>query len=293
LNKLEHLRQEAEAVSNEQRSFGIDVGNGFYLQFESEPGFDLKIDSLEYMRSGIELLAVKESAEKTLATCFVPEGKLTHFIKLVSQYLENDTPKGKPRNQRLIDSISDLRKAALEALWMDDIETFPIDNEEIWWEIWLRVGNDREAYLNFFKDHASQIGLQMGQLEIQFPERTVIVAKGTKEQMSQSINLLNSIAELRRAKETAEFFMGLTSIEQYEWVDDALQRLNGPSPDCPAICILDTGINNQHPLLRMALDDADMHTVDPVWNISDHPGAWHPDGRVKFIWRYNQAFNGQ
>jgi hypothetical protein len=272
LTKLERVRQEAEAAHRKQVAFGIDVGNGIYLQFESEPGFDLKLESLDVIRSGIELVAVKQLEGKTIATCFVPDGKLIHFIKLVSQYLEQDTISGKPRNKALVESISDIHKAVLEALWTDTIESFPLGNEEIWWEIWLRVGDNREAYLDFFRHHASRMGINVGNQEIRFLDRTVVVAEGNKAQMSRSINLLNCIAELRRAKETAEFFTGLTPTEQYDWINEALNRLNHPPNDSPAICILDTGINNQHPLLALALPDADMHTYDPTWHVTDHEG---------------------
>ncbi len=272
MSRLERVRQEAEAAQHEQVAFGINVGNGIYLQFESEPGFDLKFESLDLIRSGIELVAVKQIEDKTLATCFVPDGKLIHFIKLVSQYLEQDTPSGKPRNQTLVDSISDINKAVLEALWTDKSEAFPADNEEIWWEIWLRVGDNREAYLDFFRHHANRIGIRVGNQEIRFLDRTVVLGKANKDQMSRSINLLNCIAEVRGAKETAEFFTSLNISKQYDWINDALDRLNDIPDNSPAICILDTGINNQHPLLKLALPDTDMYTYDPNWNTADHEG---------------------
>jgi hypothetical protein len=46
------------------------------LQFESDPEFELKFESLEVIRSGIELLTVQMVGEKNQATVFVPEGKL-------------------------------------------------------------------------------------------------------------------------------------------------------------------------------------------------------------------------
>lgn len=272
LNKLEQVMQEAEAAGKDQKAFGIDVGNGIYVQFESEPGFDLKYESLESIKSGIELLAVKKVDDKTLATCFVPEGQLGYFIKIITKYLEKDTITGKPRNKPLVDSISDIRKAVLDALWTDEIEALPTGDEEIWWEVWLRVGNERDAFLNYFRDHGTKIGLKIGHQEIDFLDRSVVVAQGNIYQMSRSVNLLNCIAELRRAKETAEFITSFTSSEQFEWINDALERIDVPTHDCPAICILDTGVNNQHPLLRLALDNENMHTYDPNWNVADHEG---------------------
>ncbi len=270
LSQLESLRREAEILGREQAVFGVDVGNGIYIQFESEPGFKLKFESLELLRSGIELVNVKDIGDKTYAVCFVPEGKLTHFVKLVSSYLEQETKSEKPRNQKLIESISEIRRAMLEALWTDDPTEMPTGEEKVWWEVWLRTGDDRNAFQRSFEEHASRIGLVIDPRNILFPDRTIVLAYGSKSQMSTSVNLLNSIAELRKAKETADFFTSMTPSEQFDWVDDALKRIDGPYSDDFAVCILDTGINNEHPLLRPALPPSDMHTYEPSWGVTDH-----------------------
>ena len=76
--------------------------------------------------------------------------------------------------------------------------------------------------------------------------------------------VLNCVAELRRAKDTAEFFEGLPALEQQLWVDDALRRLQVPSPEdnVPYICLLDSGINRGHAMLAPVLHQQDMHTVN-------------------------------
>ncbi|KAB0664015.1 S8 family peptidase [Oryzomonas japonica] len=272
LAKLERIKEEAEEVGREQTAFGIDSGNGIYLQFESAPDFELKLESLESVRDGIELVAVKLVDRRMLATCFVPEGKLDHFFKAFNDYLEKETEKkGKPVNQPLVDSISDMRKAVVDALWTDDTTLFPVDDEEIWWEVWLRVGSDREAFTSFFREHAQKLGLELGR-EIKFPERTVVAAKGTKAQIARSVTLLNCIAELRRAKETADFFTTMGTVEQFKWIDDALRLIEPPAKDSPAVCLLDTGVNNGHPLLAVGLDPGDMDAYEPTWGVTDHKG---------------------
>jgi subtilase family protein len=271
LAKLNRIRAEAEEIGREQAAFGIDTGNGLYLQFESAPEFELKLESLESVRAGIELVAVKTLEKKMVATCFVPEGKLDHFFKTFQEYLEKDTPKGNPANQPLVDIINDVRRAVVEALWTDDAELFPGDDEPIWWEVWLRVGDNRDAFKGSFKGHAQRLGLEIGR-EIDFPERTVVAAKGSKSQIAKSVNLLNCVAELRRAKDTADFFTSMRTLDQVGWIDSALEQIQVPGPNAPAVCLLDTGVNNAHPLLSLALHPGDMDTYEPHWGVADHIG---------------------
>ena len=58
--------------------------------------------------------------------------------------------------------------------------------------------------------------------DLRFPERTVLLARASVEQLRASMITLNNIAELRRPKETAEFFDSLHPSEQLEWLEDLL-----------------------------------------------------------------------
>ncbi|WP_163014665.1 S8 family serine peptidase, partial [Pseudomonas viridiflava] len=83
----------------------------------------------------------------------------------------------------------------------------------------------------------------------------------------------NSIAELRRAKETADFFDSFTPAEQHEWAAELLGRTTfTASEHTPHIYILDTGVNHGHPLLTPALVEPDLHTIEPDWGVDDRHG---------------------
>ena len=96
----------------------------------------------------------------------------------------------------------------------------------------------------------------MAQGELIFPERTVLMARASVERMQRSMVTLNSIAELRRPKEPADFFDSLERDEQAEWLDDFLDRARfaADGDDTPYACLLDTGVNRGHPLIAPALD---------------------------------------
>ncbi len=276
LNKLQQLKPIfAEAVTLQQQA-GVDDGLGLHIEFESFPDIDLAFESLARERSGIELRNVRHADGKTFATVFVPDGKLDFFEKLITSYLdESKDKKSGPAHGNLINAISEIRAATLQALWTDSPDTMPIkDHEHLWWEVWLPTRSDPQGVINRFREIASRLNFRIAPGELYFPERSVLLIYGSVEQMKRSIMTLNSIAELRRAKETAEFFDALPPNEQPQWVDELRERLTLPadSSDVPYICLLDTGVNNGHPLLRDAITDTDKHSVDPSWGVDDMEG---------------------
>ena len=79
-----HVRQRLEDAwrqAEHRQAVAHADRDGVYLEFSSEPGFDLLLKSLEAQRSGIRLLNVKkdgpEGSETTRATVFVPQSKRT------------------------------------------------------------------------------------------------------------------------------------------------------------------------------------------------------------------------
>ncbi len=277
LQQLEALRPEIEQAHSQQESAGMGEGFGLQVEFESFPDIELAFESLAKERSGIELFNVRHEENRTMATIFVPDGKLHILENLVTAYLDEnkDSKKGKPKNQKLLDAIGNIRVASIKALWTDDPEVFPQSDEEtLWWEVWLPVRGDRITEVQRFTQLAEGLDFRVAPGQIEFPERTVLLVYGSSAQMQRSIMTLNSIAELRRAKETAEFFDSLSPEEQPDWSDELLERLNLPveGENVPHVCVLDTGVNHDHPLLVPALGNSDLHTIEPGWGTNDNEG---------------------
>ena len=133
---------------------------------------------------------------------------------------------------------------------------------------------NRRATVAAFRERAEAQDMQVARGELIFPERTVLMARASMEQMQQSMVTLNSIAELRRPKETADFFDSMEREEQAEWLDDFLDQARFADDDdgTPYACLLDTGVNRGHPMLEPALDANDLHTVEPGWGTDDAVG---------------------
>ena len=279
------LKQALESVVVEAHQRRADAGMevhgavpGLYVQFESRPGVPLKLSSLEDARQGIELVAVSyaqtEEAEPRRierATVFVPEGKVKHFVTRFESYAKA-TPKtkGERRHEDMLDPVAALRLATLRGLWTDATEVYPADQETIWWEVWLRRQDGSE--LARLMEFAGLKQLEVAARRLQFDDRIVTLVRSTAEQLSASLDLLNDLAEVRRAKETATVFADMAPDEQGEWVKELLARTTLPAAASPAVCVLDTGVTRGHPLLAASPAAADCHSCEPAWGVHDHHG---------------------
>lgn len=276
--QLQELRPLAAAAKERQEEIGLEAGLGIQIQFLSRPDADLAFEKLasEAKHKGIELLSVQEvDGKAVVANVFVPDGQLQHFENLVVDYLnEKKTTAGVARdNKKLLNTIGSIRASALAGLWTDAPELLPADqNERFWWEVWLRrAKGDAGQYLSDFRRIAAIAECQVSDAVVEFPERSVVVMYGSQRQLAQSVMLLNCVAELRRAKDTATFFVGLDIPQQRQWAADLTGRLQMPpdTNDVPRVCLLDSGVNRAHPLLAPLMDQTDVHTVNAAWGAHD------------------------
>jgi hypothetical protein len=275
--QIEALKPIMENARRAQENAGFEKDFGLQVEFESFPDIELAFESLSRENRGIELFNVRHDDQLTYATVFVPDGKLGHFDNLIRDYLdEKRDRKGHAHdNKALINTIQQIRAASLRALWTDDLEVFPAtDDETFWWEVWLPIRADRSATVANFHKLANAQGFEIAPGKLEFPERTVLLVRTSAGAMSRSMMTLNSIAELRRAKVTAEFFGAMMPEEQPAWLRELLDRCQFANADeqVPYVCLLDTGVNNGHPLIAPALADSDLHTVEPAWGMNDAEG---------------------
>lgn len=252
---------------------------GAFITFVSFPGLELAIQSLESHRKGEqpELVAVREVIRPRgavlEATVFVPEGKKEYFLKKLEQYVATATKVGgKPENAALIEGIASIRRATIRELWTDPDDQFPTDEAKLcWWEVWLRRtdGHERER----LTEYASQHDLKTSDHYLGFGERTVILVQATAEQLATTFRAVDDIAELRRPHEVSSFLPELYAFEQSKWVQDLQRRTSAAADGAPVVCILDRGVQADHPLLDDSLAYEDLHAADPAWRkgVAIHP----------------------
>ena len=277
---LQQKFAQAWLQADQERAVNHADRNGVYLEFISDPGAELVTKSLEDMRSKqVRLLNIREvklpSADgesdeqvQTYATVYVANDQKQFFAKKIEDYLKHNTQSNKPKNQKLIDSIADMRKALLvDSFWCDDRDLIPQADPE-WVEVWLAGEGDN--LIAEFEALLARHNMTARSGVVRFPERIVKVIRATSAQLELLSSQSDAIAEYRLAKSTAGFFMELDSREQAEWVDELLGR-TAVSPEAIAsVCILDTGVNHGHPLLAPVLTAPDCQAVDPAWGTDDH-----------------------
>jgi hypothetical protein len=273
--------QFATAVSD----FRDSEDNEFvYIVFKSALDFLLDIDKLD--KGSFRLASYKEiqqqDADGTIhriyeATVYLNKQAISAFLAKVEAYLTLNTPKGNPKNLSLIANIDEIRAATLESFWQEPELPFPAADEITWWEIWL----NREQHDSLENPIApllpvlNSAGLETGGRVLKFPEHVVFLIRGTAAQLSTSLLYTDRLAEIRKPRETTDYFTYLDRQQQDDWIVDLNGRvINKQANNEVAICLLDTGVTLANPLLEALIPEENLDAVEPVWTRSDT----HPQG---------------
>ena len=250
---------------------GVSGPDGITLGVRGPLRLALKADSLEMRASGIKLLNVKKTSEGTdSAAVYVPLGKVDLFIKKLKAYRDEETPKkGLPKNKELVESISAIEYKVLETLWTDE-KPFPDKRSEHRFELWLWREANGDDIWEAFRAIAGGLGIAHSK-RISFPERDVVEAIGSLSSLAADSRLLNCLAEIKFASEAESFFRGQPLSDQGRWIQE-LRKRTIVEPGETRVCILDTGVNNGHPLLRNLFLPDSTQTYDPDWGTHDRHG---------------------
>lgn len=277
---LEQAIGTALAAARQQmadRDAAIAAGTpGFYLEVELPGAERAGVDQLADRRQKMEVVAVREPAVPggaLLVSVFVPARAEEYYLKKVEAYRTRESPSGRPRNEALVSRIETVRLATARSLFTDDQGLFPENPvERVWWEVWLREGR-REV----FERLAQALNAQVKPHAVRFPEREVMLVLSDSQTLDRLVAHSDVVAELRKAKDTPSFFMGLGGAEQRAWSDDVLGRMVPPDGSNTAVCLLDSGVHRAHPLIAPILTVADCHTINPAWG-ADDTAAWQGHG---------------
>ncbi|MFN0036462.1 MAG: S8 family peptidase [Saprospiraceae bacterium] len=276
-DNLERARQEIDDGKAFRREAGLGVSEDIILEFASAPGFELVFESLENEIKGIRLLNVREDDSDpeqivTFATVLIPSDQYGYFLRKLEEYNTKQSPKsGNPINQNLVESIDSIQPASLRSLWTDDESLIPKETE-VWCELWVRTDPNPAPPIIETYEMLGKLEIETQSNFIVFPQRLVLLIKVNGEQLANLFSSIDTIAELRAARETAEFWTSLIPSEQAEWAIDLANRMVFSPQGRVAICMMDRGLNNGHVMLASVVADSDCMALDPQWGTDDNGG---------------------
>lgn len=250
----ELLKQYESAISNStEENQPRNRGDGAYVEFSSSKNEALETSGLESLPSKIRLLNVREGAGITEATVFIPTGKETILANKLQKYADPEKDgKSGPANNKLCAGIEKIQPATAESLWTGRPERFPQEKKQ-WLEIWIRTDGLTKENEESFRTLAKELSIELRPNSISFPERTVLLAHANKGDLTALFGVSTILAELREASAAASFFNELSAKEANEWIEDLLFRTKFTSGKS-VVCILDSGVSVEHPLLRYSIN---------------------------------------
>lgn len=254
--------------------------NNTAIIFKNQLDHNLVNETINQLGNSISVKSVKDvvvdGVTKTKANIQLPVEQEDYFISEISKLYPNTEIKITPANSDLVNSIEDVSLAFLEGLWTDNPQLLPTDAVK-WCEAWLNVNtkeNQEQIQIAQFLKTLESIGIEAKQNKDQiqvviFPERAVLLINANREQLIELMLQSDLLAEFRAGQEPAGFWINESKIEQQNWVNNLLERIELVESNIK-VCLLDSGVNNNHQLLQPLIDDANTLTVDNAWGTNDH-----------------------
>jgi hypothetical protein len=250
----EQIKEEQSKYNDEEEKANF----GSKLVFKGFPNLKVLLDVFD--KKSFELVNTRKEGETVFFTVYIPHGKISYFIKRVQEYI-NSQKEIKPKHFKLVNTISEIQIAAMRYFWSgtEKFDELP-KNEERWWEVWTRGGSgkdERDKIKEAFEEYAGKKSIKIKKDEILiFPERVVYLVYCTLDTLYSSPFILDCLAEIKSPQKSPSFFMNMDGPIQKEWCDRLKQRVIFKKTDAPMVCILDSGVNNGHPLLEESLLDS-------------------------------------
>ncbi|HEI6912658.1 TPA: S8 family peptidase, partial [Yersinia enterocolitica] len=266
LNSVKKENEISESILSPE-----DIPKNIILTFKDNPDINERLVIKSLDSHGMSLLSVKKTGDRYIANVSIPKNKIEKIKEIVEDYGKKEQGKhGNPKNKALIESISEIEFGNIDAVWFGD-KPLPEDksniiNVELWLDISLESSDDVEKRLHRIGE---LFGITIFNDKIKFKDRLVKIVCASVESLEMLYKHMPKIAEIRPANTITLDFLDMKPAEQFNWVNN-LTYTN--SENITPICILDTGLNYAHPLLKLFTAPDCVITAEPQWTPTDLKG---------------------
>ena len=225
LSTLSNIWQQYNEETNQRTEIYFPIKDGEYITFIGSEKQLLELESLG--SDGAKLLNVKINDEsRQAATVYIPEDKKEKLIGKIIAYLTEETGKGLPKNQKLVEKLDNVIRTTVDFIWSGSNEYLPKE-DAVWCELWLAIDpseiNDKIQILNGVCDF---LNILVSENLTIFPERVIINVKLNYQQLVELIISFGWIAEIRRAEELNSFWLDQTIVNRENWIESAINNIN-------------------------------------------------------------------
>lgn len=219
---------------------------------------------------GMSLLSVNEIDGRVVANVSMPINKIGKLEEILNEYGTENTKSDKPKNQKFIESISEIEFGDIKSLWFSSSPLTQDENEVIDVELWLDTSVvNADVLLSKLDSAAEKLKITVKLDVIKFKDRLIKIVCATTKQLSELQLLIEAIAEIRPAQTISNTFLNMTPSDQYQWIKGINYYYH---ENLTKICILDTGLNYSHPLLKDFTSEESVLVAEPHWSSDDVKG---------------------
>ncbi|WP_281804831.1 S8 family peptidase [Methylocystis echinoides] len=193
-----------------------------------------------------EVLSAVGYAMKARVNVALDPSTIENFETAAEKYVEYepDSPR-KPHHFNFFEAQPSIGLTTVADLWVSQ-HPLPELDTEIPWEVWLQPASEPR-----FRETLEIMGLK-ARRAIAFADVRVIGLSGTRR-VFERLARGASIAQLRPASSLNSNIFQVPSGVQTAAVQAAARRITPAPQHSPAVCLLDTGVKADHPLLRTSI----------------------------------------